>query len=186
MYLIWTGAYLQYLGTPPGPGDGQRVRDYLLYLKNRRKYAARSVNLAAAAIAFLYNHIVKNPAAVDRLPRMKSGRGLPKAYSVHRKTLPPDAIWLFPGAAPGRHLTPRTAELVFTHACTKTGVLKKGGIHTMRHSFATHLLEKGTNSRYIQELLGHSSVRTTEIYTHVSAKNITRIKSPLEDLRLPT
>jgi integrase/recombinase XerD len=55
-------------------------------------------------------------------------------------------------------------------------------LHWLRHSYATHLLESGTDVRYIQELLGHNSSKTTEIYTHVSAKNIQQIKSPFDDL----
>jgi integrase/recombinase XerD len=62
--------------------------------------------------------------------------------------------------------------------------MDKGGIHTLRHSFATHLLEQGVCLRQIQELLGHSSVKTTEIYTHVSNKEIAKIRSPLVNLRL--
>lgn len=62
------------------------------------------------------------------------------------------------------------------------GIHKKGGIHTLRHSFATHLLEAGTDIRYIQALLGHESILTTMRYTHVTADKISMLKSPLDDL----
>lgn len=90
--------------------------------------------------------------------------------------------WLFPGADRDEHITTRTVEKVFSDACREAGIQKSATVHTLRHSFATHLLEGGVDLRYIQELLGHQSSRTTEIYTHVSNKNLSRIKSPLDDM----
>lgn len=88
--------------------------------------------------------------------------------------------WLFPGQRKGRHLTERSAQKVFEKALLQAGIRKQVSIHSLRHSFATHLLENGIDLRYIQELLGHQSVRTTERYTHVSRRDIGRIQSPLD------
>ena len=78
----------------------------------------------------------------------------------------------------------RSFELVLKHCLAKTNIKKKVTLHTLRHSFATHLLEAGTDIRYIQELLGHSSPKTTMIYTHVSSKKLSEIQSPFDDLEL--
>ena len=83
-----------------------------------------------------------------------------------------------------RHISTRTVEAIFETAVEETGIKKKISVHTLRHSFATHLLEGETDLRYIQELLGYKSSKTTEIYTHVSNKDLGRIKSPLDDLVL--
>ena len=90
--------------------------------------------------------------------------------------------WLFPGAQPGSHLTERSVQKFFDIARDRAGITKDVSVHTLRHSFATHLLEAGTDLRYIQELLGHQSSKTTEIYTHVSKRDIGRIQSPLDRL----
>ncbi|CAM4060466.1 tyrosine-type recombinase/integrase [Saccharibacillus endophyticus] len=90
--------------------------------------------------------------------------------------------WLFPGQKEGRHLTERSAQKVFEKALIQAEIQKEVSIHSLRHSFATHLLENGIDLRYIQELLGHQSVRTTERYTHVSRRDIGRIQSPLDRL----
>ena len=90
---------------------------------------------------------------------------------------------LFEGPDGGPY-SPRSVQLVFHRAKDKAGITTPATVHTLRHSFATHLLEKGTDLRYIQTLLGHSSSKTTEIYTHVSTKALGKIRSPLDDLDL--
>lgn len=94
-------------------------------------------------------------------------------------------IWLFPGIQPGRHLNKRSVQKIFDKAREKAGIRKNVSVHTLRHSFATHLLESGIDLRYIKELLGHKSSKTTEIYTHVSEHDIANIQSPLERLAVP-
>jgi len=91
--------------------------------------------------------------------------------------------WLFEGQA-GKQYGYRSLQLVFQQAKERNGIQIPGGIHTMRHSFATHLLENGTDLRLIQELLGHNSIKTTIRYTHVSKAQLQKIKSPLDELDL--
>lgn len=92
-------------------------------------------------------------------------------------------IWLFEGQRCGMY-SEKSLESVLKQALVKCGIRKPVSLHWLRHSYATHLLENGTDLRYIQELLGHSSSRTTEIYTHVSTRNLQNIKSPFDDLHL--
>ncbi len=92
--------------------------------------------------------------------------------------------WLFPGESPNDHLSERAAQHVFENAKVKAGIKKKVTFHSLRHSFATHLLEDGTDIRYIQELLGHDSLKTTELYTHVTERGMKRVKSPLDNFKL--
>jgi site-specific recombinase XerD len=75
-------------------------------------------------------------------------------------------------------LTTRTLQKIFNDALKKSWIKKEASFHSLRHSFATHLLENGTDIRYIQELLWHSSIKTTQIYTKVMNTNIRNIKSP--------
>jgi len=79
----------------------------------------------------------------------------------------------------GGVLTTRTAQKVFENALKDSGIKKVASFHSLRHSFATHLLENGTDVRYVQELLGHANIRTTQIYTQVTNPELKNIKSPL-------
>ena len=89
---------------------------------------------------------------------------------------------MFEGQKQGEQYSEKSLQSVLKQALQKVGITKPVTLHWLRHSYATHLLESGTDLRYIQELLGHSSSKTTEIYTHVSTKNIQQIKSPFDDL----
>jgi site-specific recombinase XerD len=93
--------------------------------------------------------------------------------------------WLFEGQTEGEPYSIRSAQRVFECAAERAGIHKDVSIHSLRHSFATHLLEQGTDIRFIQELLGHSSVKTTEIYTHVSRRHIAAIRSPIDQIIHP-
>lgn len=92
--------------------------------------------------------------------------------------------WLFPGSDPTDHLSERSAQKIFERSRKKAGITKPATFHTLRHSFATHLLEDRVDIRYIQELLGHGSIRTTERYTHISQKAMGQIRSPLDTFGL--
>lgn len=91
--------------------------------------------------------------------------------------------YLFEGPQGARY-SDTSVQQVFKQAKKKAGITAPATVHTLRHSFATHLLENGTDLRYIRTLLGHASSKTTEIYTHVSTKAIGKIRSPLDNLDL--
>ena len=90
--------------------------------------------------------------------------------------------YLFEGQQAGMPYDERSLQKVLKQAVEKAGIRKSVSLHWLRHSYATHLLENGTDLRYIQEILGHSSSKTTEIYTHVSTKSIQNIISPFDYL----
>jgi site-specific recombinase XerD len=90
--------------------------------------------------------------------------------------------YLFEGQKQGHPISRETIQVVFKHACKKTGINKPASVHSLRHSFATHLLESGVNLKIIQSLLGHSSLRTTSIYLHVTRFDLASIRSPFDEI----
>ncbi len=124
--------------------------------------------------------IIKNAKGrKDRVAPI-SGKMIMLLREYYKSYRPQD--WLFEGQKPGEPYTATSLQEVLKKSLKKAGIGKAVTLHWLRHSYATHLLESGTDLRYIQELLGHKSSRTTEIYTHVSTKSLQQIKSPFDDL----
>jgi site-specific recombinase XerD len=125
---------------------------------------------------------------------IKGSKGRKDRQSLLAKSLVPPlkeyletykpAYRMFEGAEGGMY-GERSIARVLENARQKANIKKDVTLHTLRHSFATHLLEAGTSTRYIQELLGHESPLTTEIYTHVSKRALHKIQSPLDQLSQP-
>src|SRR6202041_1064337 len=95
-------------------------------------------------------------------------------------TTPLQERWLFPGRKPGTPMTPRQLRRLFHEAANEAGIKKNVALHALRHSFATHLLERGTDIRIIQALLGHAKLDATARYTRVATGMIASIESPLD------
>jgi integrase/recombinase XerD len=90
--------------------------------------------------------------------------------------------YLFEGQRPGEKYSASSLEKVLKNACKRAGLRKEVSLHWLRHSYATHLLESGTDITYIQALLGHKNSRTTQIYLHITTKSLQKIRSPFDDL----
>lgn len=236
----------------PGDLSEPEIRNYLLYLVEKKKVSRSTQNQAINAIKFFYEIVLKQerkvyylerPMKERKLPQVLSQEDILKIFSVtenlkHKTMLMliysaglrrgemlrmrvadidmnrgavfikgskgnkdrqsilahslvpyltkyleeyKPGYWLFEGEAGGQY-SERSINLVLTKALRKSEIKKEVTLHTLRHSFATHLLEAGTSTRYIQVLLGHESAKTTEIYTHVSRFALDKIKSPLDNL----
>ena len=93
------------------------------------------------------------------------------------------AVYLFESTSPGKPYSPKRVQNVVKKAAKLAGIKQRVTPHVLRHCFATHLLDSGTNIRLIQELLGHKDIKTTLIYTHVTTKQATAVQSPLDRLQ---
>jgi site-specific recombinase XerD len=127
--------------------------------------------------------------------RIEQGKGRKDRYTIlsqrlltelrgyYRKYRP--ELWLFQGRNPKHYLCIGTAQKIYYRAKEKAGIKKGKGIHTLRHCFATHLLESGVDLRTIQALMGHNSIMTTMVYLQVTRKKLSRTQSPLDLLEIP-
>ena len=125
-------------------------------------------------------HVMLSPETLDLLRQWWKAR--PPAYDART---PVEERWLFPGRKPGKPMTTRQLSRLFHEAADAAGIKKSVTLHALRHSFATHLLERGTDIRIIQALLGHDKLDTTARYTRVATGMIAGIESPLDLLSQP-
>lgn len=126
-------------------------------------------------------HVVNSKGSKDRMvPLSPALVALLQAYLLEYQP----TVWLFAGQLPGEPYSVRSLQTIFRRAKDKAEVRKGVTFHSLRHSYATHLLESGTDVRLIQELLGHSDIKTTLKYTHVSQRTLQKVRSPFDDLFL--
>jgi site-specific recombinase XerD len=252
-YLRCARQYTRHFMRPPEEMGEQEVRTYLLHLINERKLSYKTIDVARAALKFLYARTLHRAVDVQHLPVMRRPRRLPDVLSGTEVSallraitepryravimalyagglrvsegcrLRPEDIdakrmlihirdgkggrdrytvlsarlldylrdyfrtfrpreWLFPGRTAAGHISRRSVHEVLQRAVAESGIKKHVSPHTFRHSFATHLLECNTDLTVIRTLLGHGSLRVTELYTRVSLEHIGRVKSPLDVL----
>lgn len=146
-----------------------------------------SSGLRVAEVAHLKITDIDSKRMMIRIQQSKGGKdrysilsnvALDVLRQYWRKYRPKE--WLFPGYRDDKPISDRSIQKIFGKAKTLAGIKKPASAHTLRHSFATHLLEAGTDLHHIQLLLGHKSPKTTTIYLHVSRKDLARVISPLD------
>ena len=171
----------------------KEVQEIIQSVSNvKHKVALMTIYSAGLRISECINLQLKDIDSERMQIRIAQGKGKKDRYTLlSTKTLQvlrlyfikyKPKIWLFEGAKEGEPYSAKSIQNVFQEAIKATGIKKNATVHTLRHSFATHLLENGTDLRYIQSLLGHESSKTTEIYTHITTKGFDQIKSPLDGL----
>jgi site-specific recombinase XerD len=151
-------------------GSGLRTEEFL-HLEPAAIDAARNVIRVSMGKGGKDRLVALSPVLLEAL------RSCWRTYRPQR--------YIFEGRIPGQPLSASAVQRAFRDACIKAGVSKRATPRTLRHSFATHLVEAGTNLRYVQTLLGHASLATTAIYTHLARNWWQDVKSPLDSLNPP-
>lgn len=252
-YLQHMKNYTRYFKKSPEMMGETEIKEYLHYLISERKVGNSYVSSAYSAIKFFYVNTLHREWDINKIPRVKKSRTLPRVLSKdevkkifevttnlkHRAILMTTYsaglrvsetanlkitdidsqrmqlhieqgkgekdrysllsdynlkilreywniyhpnTWLFPGAQPLEPISVRSIQHVFEIAKKRAGIQKPVSVHTLRHSFATHLLEAGVDVYYIQRLMGHVSVKTTSVYIHICNHDALQISSPLDSL----
>ena len=255
VYLNSARQFVAYFGRSPEEMGGDEVRAYLLHLIEDRKLSKSSLDIARAALKFLYGTTLDRPIEVESIPVMRQGKRLPKTmtgteiealldavrsdkyrliisamyaggmriseacalrvgdidskrmvirivgkgdkerltvlsgrllaelrtyWATHRPGA--DDAYFFPGNTPGNHISAGSVRTVFNDAVERAGIRHKVTPHSLRHSFATHLIDMGVDVTMVKVLLGHASLRCTERYVHASTEQLASTRSPLDVL----
>ena len=162
-----------------GYGAGLRVSE-VVKLKVKHIDSALGVIRVEQAKGKKDRQVMLSPETLDLLKQWWKVRSKKYDHGV-----PLQERWLFPGRRKGLHLTPRQVSRLFHETVEAAGIRKKLTLHALRHSFATHLFDRGVDIRTIQALLGHEKLETTARYTRVATGLITAVESPLDQLSLP-
>lgn len=171
----------------------KEVRAILVAVRNlKHKAILATIYAAGLRVGEVVNLKISDIDSVNMQIRVRQGKGSKdrltllsewnlKILREYFKYFRP-IDWLFPGEDKDKPLTTRSVERVMDKAAQKAGITKPVTVHTLRHSFATHLLESGVDIYYIQRLLGHTNIKSTSIYLHMTNMKLRNIKSPLDML----
>jgi len=210
-YLVAVANFTSFLGRAPDGATAEDLRRYQLHMRSSGA-SATSMNTAVSALRFFFGVTLgRGDAQVGmttvrephKLPvvlviRVEQGKGRKDRYAMlsepllhllrawwlaaRRRGVMLPGGWLFPGQNPVNPLTTRQLRRAFDVARAAAGIDKRVSLHTLRHCFATHLLEQKVDIRVIQVLLGHSKLETTARYSHLANTTLRAVKSPLEHL----
>ena len=168
------------LEAPPNPKH--RLLLATVYSAGLRVSEAVGLKISAVDRGRMTLRVEQGKGRKDRV--LPLSRRLLKQMELYWRTEPP-RLWLFPNRKGNHSVDVTVAQKVFTQAKLRTGITKRGGIHSLRHAFATHLIEAGADVPTVQRLLGHRSVSTTMRYFHLSQARLATLRSPLDSLDGP-
>lgn len=173
--------------------DLSKVRTMLSVMENLKHRAVLTITYSAGLRVSETAHLkVTDIDSKRMMVRVRQGKGGKDRYTILSKTTleclreywrayrPKD--WLFEGQKEGSHICYTSIRNIFVDAKERAGITKPVGPHSLRHAFATHLIEAGTSLHHVQLLLGHKSPKTTTVYLHVSKMNLAQVSSPLDSI----